>query len=269
MSSLTEPHRIDPGHQADLAGRPSREDGGLAKSDATKQLRKLIKRLDALQELMYAESKHSLLVVFQAMDAGGKDSTIRNVLGPLNPQGVRVASFKQPSTLERAHDFLWRIHQQCPGGGHIGIFNRSHYEDVLVVRVKNLVEPAIWKRRFEHINAFEKLLTDEGTVIVKFFLHISRKYQRKRLQRRLDRPDKHWKFDPSDLAERAHWDAYQQAFEEALTRCSTPWAPWYVVPAERRWYRNLIVAKVLVDTLESLKMQYPEPKIDPATIQID
>ncbi len=269
MSDLTDAHLVKPGKPAGLAQRPTRDDGGLCKRDGRRQLKKLIKRLDQLQELMYAESKHAMLVVFQAIDAGGKDSTIRTVLGPLNPQGVRVASFKQPSMLERAHGFLWRIHQQCPPRGHIGVFNRSHYEDVLVVRVRQLAEPAVWRKRFDHINAFEKLLSDEGTVVVKFLLHISRDYQRKRLQRRLDRPDKHWKFDPSDLAERSRWDAYQQAFDEALTRCSTPWAPWYIVPAERRWYRNLIVAGVLVEHLEALNMQYPQPRIDPATIRID
>jgi PPK2 family polyphosphate:nucleotide phosphotransferase len=218
---------------------------------------------------MYAEAKHALLVVLQAMDAGGKDSTIRNVFGPINPQGCKVINFKAPNDVELKHDFLWRIHENTPRLGYLGVFNRSYYEDVLVVRVKNLVPEKRWKERYDHINHFEKMLTDEGTTVVKLFLHISKDYQKERLQRRLERPDKFWKFDPSDLAERRRWDDYRKAYEDALSRCSTGYAPWYVIPAERRWYRNLLIARVLVQTLESLKMQYPEPKFDPKTMVVE
>jgi len=232
-------------------------------------LNKLPGQLDELQELMYAEGKHAVLVVLQAMDAGGKDSTIRSVFGRINPQGCRVWNFKAPSARELSHDYLWRVHHRAPGRGYIGVFNRSHYEDVLIVRVKNLVEEKRWKRRYEHINNLEKLLTDEGTVIRKFYLHISKDYQKKRFQRRLDRPDKHWKFNPADLKERAHWSDYRRAYEAVLERCSTEAAPWYVIPAEKRWYRNLLISTIMVETLESLKMEYPKPDFDASTISID
>lgn len=262
-------YRVEAGASLQLDTIPSRDDGGVDKEDGKKRFYELRRRLATLQELMYAQGRHALLVVFQAMDAGGKDSTIRNVFGPVNPQGCRVASFKAPTDLEREHDFLWRIHAAAPRRGVIGVFNRSHYEDVLIARVKGLVGEPRWRRRFDHINAFEKLLADEGTTIVKFFLHISKDYQKQRLQRRLDRPDKHWKFNPADLAERARWDAYRQALDEAIGRCSTAHAPWYIVPAERRWFRNLLVSQVLVETLESLEMRYPEPTFDPADIVIE
>ncbi len=268
MSFNTSDYRIEPGTQVDLDARASRDDGGLDKDEGKDRFKALRKRLVELQELLYAEDKHSLLVVFQAMDAGGKDSTIRHVFGRVNPQGCRVASFKSPSTLEGAHDFLWRIHDQVPKRGMIRVFNRSHYEDVLIVRVKGFVPESVWSRRYEHINNFEKLLADEGTHILKFYLHISKDYQRERLQRRLDRPDKHWKFNPDDLSERQRWDAYRVAFEDAIGRCATGHAPWYVVPSERRWFRDLLVAQVIVDKLESLDMRYPEPTFDPEEIEI-
>ncbi len=227
-------------------------------------LKELNARLGALQELLYAEGKHKVLVVLQATDTGGKDGVIRHVFRGVNPQGVKVASFKVPTPKELAHDYLWRIHQQTPGRGEITIFNRSHYEDVLVVRVKGLVPPEVWARRYEHINAFEKLLADEGTTILKFFLHISKDEQRERLEKRLARPDKHWKFNPGDLKDRALWEDYQEAYEAVLSRTSTPWAPWYIVPANRKWYRNLVIGTVLVETLKGLEMAYPEPDFDPA-----
>jgi PPK2 family polyphosphate:nucleotide phosphotransferase len=253
----------------DLSSYDPSDEGGLDKVRATARFRGLRRKLMRLQELMYAQDKHALLVVLQAMDAGGKDSTIRQVFGPLNPQGCRVSSFKVPNSEERARDFLWRIHRQAPPRGHIGVFNRSHYEDVLVVRVRELAPEPLWRQRYEHINSFEKLLADEGTLVVKFFLHISNDYQRQRLKRRLRRPDKHWKLSPADIAERVHWNDYQAAYAEALSRCSRPWAPWYVVPAERRWFRNLLVAEVLVQTLEALDMQWPEATFDPKTLKIE
>ncbi|HYH10851.1 MAG TPA: polyphosphate kinase 2 family protein [Thermomicrobiales bacterium] len=217
-------------------------------------------RIRQLQERLYAEHGQSLLIVLQATDTGGKDSTIRRVFKGVNPQGVRVWSFKEPSKEELDHDFLWRYHDHTPGKGMIAIFNRSHYEDVLIVRVKGLVPESVWSRRFGHINDFERLLTDNRTRVLKFFLNISREEQRKRLQDRLDESDKHWKFDSSDLAERARWDDYQVAFEDAIRKTSTEIAPWYVVPANHKWYRDLVVARAIVETLEAMDPQFPPPE---------
>ena len=262
-------YRIKPGCSVDLARFKYKDDGGLEQEAAEEQFQKLTRKLADLQELMYAQGRHALLVVFQAMDAGGKDSTIRHVFGPVNAAGCYVVSFKRPTEPELARDFLWRVHAQVPPKGHIAVFNRSHYEDVLVARVKALVPQRTWKRRYDHINAFERLLADEGTTVVKFFLHISKEYQRERLQRRLDKPEKWWKFNPADLDERARWDDYQAAFADALSKCSTAHAPWYVVPAERRWFRDLLVARVLVEALESLDMKYPEPTFDPESVKVE
>ncbi|HEX6841492.1 MAG TPA: PPK2 family polyphosphate kinase, partial [Stellaceae bacterium] len=213
--------------------------------------------LDRLQEVLYAEAKHALLVVLQAMDAGGKDGTVRGVFGQLSPMGVTAHSFKKPTEHELAHDFLWRIHQQVPPRRMIGIFNRSHYEDVLIVRVHKLVPAAEIEQRYDAINAFEKLLAENGTTIVKFFLHISKKEQTRRLQARLDDPTKHWKFNADDLAERKRWDEYVTAYEIALTRCSTQYAPWFIVPADRKWYRDAVIARIVRLTLEGLDLAYP------------
>jgi PPK2 family polyphosphate:nucleotide phosphotransferase len=221
-----------------------------------------------LQELLYARQSRGLLVIFQAMDAGGKDSTTRRVFRNLNPAGVRVKSFKAPSEREQLHDFLWRIHAHTPRRGYIAVFNRSHYEDVVAVRVRKLQPPEVWSRRFDHINAFESMLVAEDTIVLKFFLHISKAYQKERLQRRLDRPDKRWKFDPGDLDDRERWDRFMVAYGEAVARCSTESAPWYIVPAERRWFRDLIVKQAVINALESLQMSYPEPDFDPTTITI-
>jgi PPK2 family polyphosphate:nucleotide phosphotransferase len=264
----TSDFRVVPGRKVNLEEIPCHADGGLDKKAAEKRFGERIRRLAELQELLYAEGKHSLLVVLQAMDAGGKDSTIRSVFGPINPQGCRVTSFKAPNDVERRHDFLWRIHEHTPRQGNIEVFNRSHYEDVLVVRVKNLVPESRWQARYEHINAFERMLVDEGTTIVKLFLHISKGYQKGRLERRLACEDKHWKFAPEDLAERKRWDAYRVAYEDALSRCSTDHAPWYVVPSERHWFRNLLVTEVLVEALERLDMKYPEVSFDVSKIRI-
>jgi len=229
------------------------------KHDADDQTQANLERLHALQEMLYAQQHKSLLIVLQAMDAGGKDGTIEHVMGAFNPQGVHVASFKVPTEEEQAHDFLWRIHKEVPRRGMIGIFNRSHYEDVLVVRVKELVAKAVWQQRYTHIKAFERLLADSGVTVVKFFLYISKEEQKERLLERQQTPDKQWKFSPGDLEERTRWDAYMAAFEDALTKCNTEFAPWYVIPANRKWYRNLVVSQILVETMERMGLQYPDP----------
>jgi len=254
------------GGSVDLGRRETDESQGIdnpGKKEAGRELRRLVKRASALQERLYAEGRQSLLVVLQAMDTGGKDSTIRAVTDGLNPQGCRVSSFKAPTPEELSHDFLWRVHAKVPARGTIGIFNRSHYEDVLVVRVHGWAPEDVIEARYGHINAFERLLHDSGTRVVKVMLHISKEYQRERLVRRLERPDKHWKFNPDDLKERALWADYMKAFEVALARCSPEDAPWYVVPAERRWFRNLVVARIMVDTLEDMNPDFPKPGFDP------
>ena len=249
---------VAPGRRFDLAKVDPNADGGLEKDWAKAALATERARIQALQEKLYAERQRSLLVVFQAIDTGGKDGTIRAVLEGVNPQGCSVASFKVPSAEERDHDFLWRYHQRTPARGMIGVFNRSHYEDVLVVRVKDLVPEPVWQARYGLINDFERLLTESGTHILKFFLHISKDEQKARLEARIADPEKHWKFDPADLVERESWDAYQEAFSDALTRCSTPHAPWYVVPANRKWFRNLVIARTVADTLEAMDPKFPK-----------
>lgn len=216
-------------------------------------------RLEALQELLYAQGRHRVLVVLQAMDTGGKDGVIRKVFEGVNPTGVRVASFKVPSAAELAHDYLWRVHPQVPGDGELVIFNRSHYEDVLVVRVHGLVPEERWRRRYEQIAAFERLLAEEGTLVLKFFLNISKDEQRRRLQARLEDPEKRWKFSLGDLKERERWDAYMAAYEDAIRRCASEHAPWFVIPADRKWYRDLVICRILVAELEGLGMRYPAP----------
>jgi PPK2 family polyphosphate:nucleotide phosphotransferase len=264
-------YRIAPGTTVDLASIDPRDSAAFAgDKDAGKaRLEELTDDLEELQELLYAEGKHKVLLVLQATDTGGKDGTIRHVFDGVNPQGVKVASFKKPTPKELAHDYLWRIHRHTPGSGEITIFNRSHYEDVLVVRVHSLVPEERWSRRYDHINEFERMLADEGTTILKFFLHISKDEQAERLQARLDTPHKQWKFATGDLAERARWDDYRAAFEAMLSKTSTPWAPWYVVPADRKWYRNLVVSSVVVETLRGLGMAYPEPEEDLEGIVIE
>ncbi|MGI9595629.1 MAG: PPK2 family polyphosphate kinase [Acidimicrobiales bacterium] len=253
--------RVKPGKDLDLSKRDTRDTPFWDPDDkdgALVRLGELNERLEALQELLWAEGSERVLVVIQAMDAGGKDGTVRHVFEGVNPTGVKVASFKRPSSKELAHDYLWRIHRQVPGDGELTIFNRSHYEDVLVVRVEELVPKKRWERRYEHIVNFEQMLVDEGTTIVKLFLHISPDEQRERLQDRLDEPDKNWKFEIGDLGPRAKWDEYQEAFEDALSKTSTKSAPWYVIPADRKWYRNIAVSEILIQTLESLDMRFPE-----------
>jgi PPK2 family polyphosphate:nucleotide phosphotransferase len=264
----TDRYRIKPGKKIDLAGFPTDEDGGLTKKELKSRLDELTDKLDELQTKLYAQGQRGLLVVLQAMDTAGKDSTVRAVFGPLNAMGIHAWSFKAPSDVERSHDFLWRVHHHVPQKGQIAVFNRSHYEDVLVVRVKGLVPKKTWEARYDHINSFERLLDDEGTTVVKFFLHISKDYQKQRLERRLKLAEKHWKFNPDDLTERERWDDYQEAYEAALQRCSSKEAPWYVVPAENRPFRNVLIAQVLVETLEAMKLDYPKPNFDPTAVVI-
>ena len=242
------------------------EDGKEAAQD---RLDELTGRLEVLQELLFADGRHRLLVVLQATDTGGKDGVIRRVFEGVNPAGVKVASFKQPTLPELAHDYLWRVHPHVPGNGEIVIFNRSHYEDVLIVRVWEMVTRERWEKRYRHIVEFERLLADEGTTILKFFLHISKDEQRQRLQERIDQPEKHWKFDPGDVKQRGRWDDYQQAFAEMLSRTSTAYAPWYIVPSNRKWYRDLVVSTVLVKALEELDLRYPEAETDLTGLVID
>jgi PPK2 family polyphosphate:nucleotide phosphotransferase len=227
------------------------------KDQAQVKIQQLDRQLDALQELLYAEHKHKVLVVLQAMDTAGKDGVIQKVFEGVNPQGVRVAIFKQPTPLELDHDYLWRVHQELPAKGQLVIFNRSHYEDVLVVRVHNLVPPGVWEKRYDQINEFERMLVEEGTTILKFYLHIDEDEQKKRLQARLDDPDKRWKFNKDDIQERSLWPLYIKAYDAVLTKTSTEWAPWYIVPSNSKWYRNLVVAQILVDAFVKLKMTYP------------
>lgn len=255
--------RVDP-KNFDLSAINTRSKRGpegekLARDVAEQVHRDNVRCLDELQFKMWAEHKQRILVVLQAMDTGGKDGAIRKTFGPLNPQGVRTHAFKRPSDMELQRDFLWRIHQVTPRSGHIKVFNRSHYEDVLVVRVHNIVPEEKWRKRYDHIRNFEKLLADEGTTILKFMLHISKDEQKERLQERLDDHDRHWKFDPSDLRERKLWDDYQEAFQEALVQTSRPWAPWYVIPADRKWFRNFAISTILRQTMEALPLKWPEP----------
>jgi PPK2 family polyphosphate:nucleotide phosphotransferase len=228
-----------------------------------------LKELAKLQSLLYAENHRALLIVLQGMDTSGKDGTIRHVLSGMSPLGVQVKAFKAPNEEELAHDFLWRVHQVVPRQGYIGIFNRSHYEDVLVVRVHELVPRKVWKARYQQINDFEKMLVKNQVILLKFFLHISKDEQKQRLEQRLTDPARYWKFSLKDVEERRYWSAYRKAYEAALTECSTKWAPWHIVPANRKWYRNLVVAETLVQTLRDLDMKYPPPSIDLSQVKID
>jgi PPK2 family polyphosphate:nucleotide phosphotransferase len=260
-----ERYRVKPGAKQELdeidAGSADEAPKGKeGKAKSAEAFAELNQRLETLQEMLWAQGRHRVLVVLQGMDTSGKDGVIRHVFDRVNPTGVRVASFKVPTHLELAHDFLWRIHAQVPANGELVIFNRSHYEDVLVARVKSLVPPDVWRRRYDQINDFERLLAETGTTILKFFLHIDKDEQKERLQARLDDPDKRWKFNHGDLDDRRLWKEYQQAYAEALSRTSTEHAPWYIVPANRKWYRNLVVATVLVEALERLGLKYPEPE---------
>ena len=260
VSELLDGLRVAPGSQVDLTTWATRATFGLVKEDAPAELDATKRRIDLLQQRLFAEQQRSVLLVLQAMDAAGKDGTIRHILSGLNPQGIDVTGFKAPAGPELQHDYLWRIHAACPARGEIGVFNRSHYEDVLVVRVKGPVPQEVWSRRFRHIRDFEQMLVDEGTSVVKCFLHVSKEEQAERLRERLEDPEKRWKFRLGDLDDRELWDDYQRAFEDVLQETSTTSAPWYVVPADRNWFRNLAVAKILLHTLEQVDPQLPSPE---------
>jgi len=252
-------HRLKPGKKVKLAEISTRgKDFHKDREAADAEFEELKKELIKLQERLYAESKQKLLVVFQAMDTGGKDSTIRSVFSGLNPQGVQVTSFKEPTKEELAHDFLWRIHKAVPASGYIGIFNRSHYEDVIVVRVANIFPESVWRPRYELINQFERLLFSSGMRVLKFYLHISEEEQKKRLEERREDPRKNWKFSAEDLAKRKEWKEYMEVYEDAFAHCTTDEAPWYVIPADQRWYRNLAIARVVVATLKEMDPQWPK-----------
>src|SRR4051794_28337068 len=256
-----ERYRVEPGSKIRLADHDTADTGGLSGPDDA-EFHALVERIADLQARLYAEESRSVLVVLQGIDAAGKDSSVKHVFRGTNPQGVRVYTFKEPTAEEAAHDFLWRYHVDAPPDGMIHVFNRSHYEDVLVVRVKQLIEEERWRSRFDSINDFERMLAREGTTIVKFFLHISKDAQMERFRERLEREDKHYKFSANDVRERRNWDAYQEAYEEALNHTSTDWAPWYMVPSDHKWYRNLVVAQTVLSVLQDLDPRWPEPEED-------
>lgn len=254
-------YHVKPGSKVDLAEWPTDDTGPYENKESSEaDLKYQRDRIVALQERLWAGHRQSLLIVLQATDTGGKDGTIRHVFDGVNPQGCSVVSFKQPSPEELDHDFLWRIHAQTPGKGVITVFNRSHYEDVLVVRVHETVPEKIWKARFGQINAFEELLVANHTRVLKFFLHISRDEQKERLQSRLDDPEKRWKFNTSDLGDRERWDDFQIAFADAIEKCSTKDAPWHIIPSDHKWFRNVTIAKTVADTLEAMNPKFPEPE---------
>ncbi len=260
---------VPPGTKVKLTDYDPDDTTGVAdKREAEEKLLKLRKHLSDLQLLLYAESKHALLIVLQALDAGGKDGTIRHIFTGVNPQGCVVTAFKVPTPEELDHDFLWRIHKAVPPVGMIGIFNRSHYESVLVERVHNLVPPEVWKKRYDQINAFEEMLSENRVHILKFFLHISKDEQKRRMESRIHDKAKNWKMSASDLKERQYWDDYQTVFAEAIGKCSTFYAPWYVVPANKKWFRNVVISQVIVDCLKGLGMQLPRGKFDPDTVVV-
>ena len=269
MTDLAAELLVQPSTKVRLAKIDPSNTHGKQKASSEAQLTKNLERLSILQYRLYAESRRSLLIVLQGIDAGGKDGTIRHVMSGFNPQGANVTSFKVPAGEEKQHDYLWRVHKAVPKFGDVGIFNRSHYEDVLVVRVHNLVPPAVWKKRYEQINNFEQMLADNGVNIVKFFLYIDREEQKRRFEARLEDAAKKWKFSPADVEERKFWDDYTSAFEEAIERCSKPSAPWYIIPANRKWFRNLAVSEILVHTLEEMKLRYPKPPGDMPKIQFE
>ena len=234
-----------------------------------REIHKQTERIARLQRVFYADARHALLIVLQGRDAAGKDGTIRHVFGAVNPQGCEVTSFKEPTHIEQRHDYLWRVHDRVPARGMIGIFNRSHYEDVLVERVRGLVPRKVWHDRYRQINDFERMLAENGVVILKFFLHVSRAEQRRRLTDRLTDPTKNWKFNVGDLEDRRRWGAFTSAYRDALRKCSTRWAPWYIIPSNNKWYRNLAVSQVLVETLQRMKMKLPKPQFDLKDVKID
>lgn len=239
------------------------------KKDSLPYFDELRGELAALQRLLYAQGRHRILVVIQAMDTGGKDGCVKNVFSLVDPQGIHVQAFKRPTEDELSHDFLWRVHRRVPRNGQITVFNRSHYEDIVAVRVKEIFGPEVWTPRYRHVVEFERMLAEEGTTIVKLFLHISREEQKERLVARLEDPAKHWKFNPGDLLDRARWDDFMAVYESVIEKTSTEHAPWFIIPANRKWYRNLCVARIMVDTLRGLQMEYPKTDWNPDEIEID
>ncbi|HXB72619.1 MAG TPA: polyphosphate kinase 2 family protein [Candidatus Acidoferrales bacterium] len=269
MEHLARELRVRPGSRIRLADMDPGNTHGVQKSDAEEHLVKNLERLSVLQYLLYAEGQRALLVVLQGIDAGGKDGTIRHVMSGLNPQGVKVTAFKVPEGAEKRHDYLWRVHQAVPERGQIGIFNRSHYEDVLVVRVHGLVPKPVWQKRYQQINDFERMLSGNDVRIVKFLLYIDKKEQARRFRERLEDKGKNWKFSPADLKEREYWDQYMSAYEEMLRKCSTEAAPWYLIPANKKWFRNLAVSQILRGELEAMKLKYPRPAADVSKIKFE
>jgi len=269
LKNLDEKFIVKPGCKVDLSRYDPEYTAGFKDKEQTQELlTKNQLRLRELQYLLYAHNRYALLVILQAMDAGGKDGTIRHVMYGVNPQACKVTSFKKPSAEELDHDFLWRIHKAVPPKGEIGIFNRSHYEDVLVVRVHNIVPQKIWSKRYKQINDFEQILATSNVKILKFFLHISKKEQKQRFQKRLDNPNKNWKMNPKDLEERKLWDKYTEAYEAVFNKCSTKYAPWFIIPSNKKWFRNLVISQIIVETLEKLDMEFPKPDFDPKKIVI-
>jgi len=270
--TATDRYRVKPGKKVkmdDWSSRDKEIHEDLDKEESYPVLHELRHQLQSLQKLLYAQGKHKVLIVIQAMDTGGKDGCIRHVFSNVDPQGITVTPFKAPSSEELAHDYLWRIHEHTPAKGHIAVFNRSHYEDIIAVRVKNLAPKEVWEKRYQHIVDFERMLADEGTLILKFYLNISNKEQRERLQARLDDPAKHWKFNPDDLKDRAKWGEFMDVYEDVISKTSSEHAPWFMIPADRKWYRNLVVAEIIRDALENLKMDYPEISWNPDTVEIE
>ncbi|MFU8892064.1 MAG: PPK2 family polyphosphate kinase [Luteolibacter sp.] len=267
-----ERYLVKPGKRLNLAAIDSNEKALIeeaSKDDHLPHFEVLQQELQQLQKKLYAQNKHRLLIVMQAMDTGGKDGCIKHVFSRIDPQGIHVRSFKKPSEEELARDFLWRIHSRVPRNGEMVIFNRSHYEDVIAVRVKKIFADSVWKRRVRHIVEFERMLAEEGTTIIKIYLHISKDEQKARLQARLDHPHKHWKFNPDDLEDRARWDDFMKAYEDLISDTSTEHAPWFVVPANRKWYRNLCVARIVLDKMKRLNLEFPPIDWDPETMRIE
>jgi PPK2 family polyphosphate:nucleotide phosphotransferase len=258
---------VKPGSKVRLKDRDPDDTFGKKRNDQT--LLKTLDRLRRLQQVLYADRRNALLIVLQALDAGGKDGTIRHVMSGVNPQGCQVTSFKTPTSEELSRDFLWRVHKATPARGDIGIFNRSHYEDVLVVRVHKLVPKDIWHGRYRQINDFERILAENRVTILKFFLHISKDEQKRRLEARIQDPTRNWKFSLADIEERQHWDDYTKAYEEALEKCSTDRAPWYVIPSNNKWFRNYAIAEIIVATLDRMGLKYPRPTVDMSKVVLD
>ena len=272
VTGALERYWVKPGSKLDLNALNPNEKTlfkGESKEDYGPQFQQILDELQELQKILYAQNKHRILVVIQAMDTGGKDGCIKSVFSGIDPQGIHVQPFKKPSEEELAHDFLWRVHQVVPRNGQLTIFNRSHYEDIIAVRVKKIFPDKVWKQRQRHVLEFERMLAEEGTTIIKIFLNISKEEQKKRLESRLANPEKHWKFHPDDLADRARWDEFMHAYEEVIEKTTTELAPWYVIPADRKWYRNLCVARIILEHLKQLNMEIPPIDWDPSKVIIE